>query len=97
MVGYFPFSAGLLSLMVARHQPDITCTTFDLSPVEPIAKETIRKSGLADRAKTKSGNFFADAFPHGDLVAMGNILHDWDEEKKLLLMKKPMKRCLYSY
>jgi cyclopropane fatty-acyl-phospholipid synthase-like methyltransferase len=81
-------SAGLLSLMVAKHQPHMNCTTVDLPPVEPIAKETIQKFGLADRVKTKSGDFFADAFPKADIVTMGNILHDWDEEKKVLLMKK---------
>ena len=32
--------------------------------------------------------FFADAFPQADIITMGNILHDWDEEKKLILMKK---------
>ena len=81
-------SAGLLSLMVAKHQPHMTCTTVDLPPVEPIAKETIQKFGLADRVKAKSGDFFTDAFPKADIVTMGNILHDWDEEKKVLLMKK---------
>ncbi|HMK17436.1 MAG TPA: methyltransferase [Chitinophagaceae bacterium] len=81
-------SAGLLSLMVAKHQPHMSCTTFDLPPVEPIAKETIQHFQLADRLKTQSGDFFADAFPKADIVTMGNILHDWDEEKKILLMKK---------
>lgn len=81
-------SAGLLSIMVAKHQPHMTCTTFDLAPVEPIAKETIQQFGVTDRVKTQSGDFFAGAFPKADIVTMGNILHDWDEEKKLLLMKK---------
>lgn len=81
-------SAGLLSLMVAKHQPHMTCTTFDLAPVERIAMETIQQFGLTDRVKTQSGDFFADALPKADIVTMGNILHDWDEEKKVLLMKK---------
>lgn len=81
-------SAGLLSLMVAKHQPHMSCTTFDLPPVEPIAKETIQQFHLADRVKAQSGDFFADAFPKADIVTMGNILHDWDEEKKIMLMKK---------
>jgi hypothetical protein len=81
-------SAGLLSLMVAKHQPHMSCTTFDLPPVEPIAKETIQQFQLTDRVKTQSGDFFADAFPKADIVTMGNILHDWDEEKKIILMKK---------
>ena len=81
-------SAGLLSIMVAKHQPHMTCTSFDLSPVEPIAKETIQQFQLTDRVKTQSGDFFNDAFPKADIITMGNILHDWDEEKKLMLMKK---------
>lgn len=81
-------SAGLLSLMVAKHQPHMSCTTVDLPPVEPIALETIQKFQLTDRVKVKSGDFFADTFPQADIITMGNILHDWDEEKKIMLMKK---------
>ena len=81
-------SAGLLSLMVAKHQAHMSCTTVDLPPVEPIALETIQKFQLTDRVKAQSGDFFADAFPPADIVTMGNILHDWDEEKKIMLIKK---------
>jgi hypothetical protein len=81
-------SAGLLSLMVAKHQPHMTCISYDLPPVKPIAMETIQKFQLADRVKTQGGDFFAESFPKADIVTMGNILHDWDEEKKIILMKK---------
>jgi hypothetical protein len=81
-------SAGLLSLMVAKHHPHMTCTTVDLPPVESIASETIQKFQLGDRVKTKCSNFFTEPFPKADMITMGNILHDWDEENKLMLMKK---------
>ena len=81
-------SAGLLSVMVAKHQDHMSCTTFDLPPVEPIALETIQKFQLTGRVKAQSGDFFSDAFPHADVITMGNILNDWDEEKKIILMKK---------
>ena len=81
-------SAGLLSLMVARHHPHMSCTSFDLPQVEPIANATIQQFGLSEKVKASSGNFFTDPFPKADIITMGNILHDWDEEKKLLLMKK---------
>jgi hypothetical protein len=81
-------SAGMLSVMVANHQPHMTCTTFDLPPVEPIATETILHFQLANRVKATSGDFFAGTIPPADVVVMGNILHDWDEEKKITLMKK---------
>ncbi len=81
-------ASGLLSLMVAKYQPHMTCTSFDLPQVEMIANDTIQHFQLADRVKTSNGDFFADPLPKADIVVMGNILHDWDEEKKLMLMKK---------
>ncbi len=81
-------SAGMLSLMVAKHQVHMNCTTWDLPPVEPIANATIQQFQLADRVKTGKGAFFKDAIPHADVVVMGNILHDWDEETKIMLMQK---------
>ncbi|HTE29585.1 MAG TPA: methyltransferase [Chryseolinea sp.] len=81
-------SAGLLSLMVAKRQPHMSCISWDLPPVAPIAKETIQKFQLQGRVKTSAGDFFKDQFPKADVVTMGNILHDWDEETKLMLMKK---------
>lgn len=80
-------SAGLLSLMVAKHNEHMQCTTFDLPAVEPIAIETIAKFQLGDRVKPMTGDFFTDPFPKSDVITMGNILHDWDEEKKIQLMK----------
>jgi hypothetical protein len=81
-------ASGLLSLMVAKHQPHMTCTSFDLPAVEPIANGTIQHFQLADRVKTANGDFFSDPIPKADIVVMGNILQDWDEEKKIMLMKK---------
>ena len=81
-------SAGLLSLMVARHQSHMNCITWDLPPVLPVANETIVQFQLQDRVKANIGDFFKDQFPEADIVTMGNILHDWDEETKLMLIQK---------
>jgi hypothetical protein len=77
-----------LSATVAKHQPHMKCISFDLPVVEPIAKEKIAKTLFSDRVTTASGDFFADPFPKADVVVMGNILHDWDEPKKLVLLQK---------
>lgn len=81
-------SGGWLSLMVAKYQPHMSCVSYDLPPVESIAKATIQQFELTDRVKTACGDFFKDSFPKADIVVMGNILHDWDEETKLMLMQK---------
>lgn len=81
-------SAGLLSLMVAKHQSHMNCISWDLPPVEPIANETIQQFQLQELVKTAKGDFFKDQFRKADIVVMGNILHDWNEETKLMLMQK---------
>lgn len=81
-------SGGILSLQVAKHQPHLSCISFDLPPVEPIAKENISHFGLGDRVKTASGDFFKDSFPKADIITMSLILHDWNEDNKRILIKK---------
>ncbi len=81
-------AGAMLSIMVAKHQAQMSCTSFDLPPVEPIAKGNIDHFGLSGRVSAVSGNFFENEIPGADIVVMGNILHDWNEEKKIILMKK---------
>lgn len=81
-------SAGLLSIMVAKHHTHMSCTSWDLPPVAPIADEFIEKFQLKERVVADSGDFFKNQFPKADIITMGNVLHDWDEETKLMLMKK---------
>ena len=63
------------------------CTTFDLPVVEPIAKRTIEGAGLSDRVTAAAGDFFADPLPEADVITMGLILHDWNLERKMHLVK----------
>lgn len=79
-------ATGLLSIEVAKRHPHLRCTTFDLPPVEPIAKKAIAAAGLSDRVGTVAGDFFKDAFPKADVITMGMILHDWNLEKKRQLI-----------
>jgi hypothetical protein len=44
--------------------------------------------GLSDRLAFHAGDFFADPLPRADVLVMGHILHDWDLEKKRLLLAK---------
>ncbi|MDC7999517.1 methyltransferase [Aequorivita todarodis] len=80
-------SAAVLSAMVAKNNPHISCTTFDLPSLETMAKETVQKFQLEDRVKVLSGDFFKNGLPKADIVTMGNILHDWDEDTKIKLMQ----------
>jgi precorrin-6B methylase 2 len=79
---------GTLAAMVATANPHLTGVTFDLQPVAPIAEANLVRHGVADRVEVAIGDFFVDDFPPADLYFMGNILHDWDEAQKRLLIEK---------
>ena len=80
-------ATGLLCIEVAKAHPHLRCISFDLPPVEPIARKHIAAAGLSDRIDTASGDFFQDPLPQADLVTMGMILHDWNLEKKMHLLR----------
>lgn len=81
-------AAADLSCAVAARHSHMRCTSFDLPVVEPIARAAIARRGLADRVTTATGDFFRDPIPHADVVTMGMILHDWNLEKKKMLIAK---------
>ena len=80
-------ATGLLSIEVAKRHPHLTCTSFDLPAVEPVAKKSIAAAGLQDRVNTAAGDFFKDPLPQADVITMGMILHDWNLEKKMHLIR----------
>ena len=53
----------------------------------PIAQRHIAVAGLSDRVRTASGDFFKDPLPNADVITMGMILHDWNLEKKMHLIR----------
>ena len=80
-------ATGLLCVEAAKRHPHLRCTSFDLPPVEPVAAKHIAAAGVADRVSTAAGDFFKDPLPKADVITMGMILHDWNLEKKMHLIR----------
>jgi len=60
---------------------------FDLPHVIERAKNPIEAAGLSDRCELVSGSFF-EAVPEGaDAYMMRHIIHDWDDEKSLTILR----------
>jgi len=78
----------LLSRTLGAHHEHLTFTSFDLAPVGPLAQKQIEQENMSERIKIISGDFFQDDLPGADIITMGNILHDWNLEKKKILIKK---------
>jgi 2-polyprenyl-3-methyl-5-hydroxy-6-metoxy-1,4-benzoquinol methylase len=80
---------GFLCCTIASHHPGVTCTTYDLPPVKPVADERIARSKLQDRVKAATIDIDkAAAFPSADVIIMGNILHGYNEESKQQVIRK---------
>jgi hypothetical protein len=80
-------ATGLLCIEAAKAHPHLQCISFDLPPVEPIARRHIAAAGLSDRVRPACGDFFKDPLPRADVITMGMILHDWNLEKKMHLIR----------
>ena len=81
-------ATGLMSMLVAKHNSHMTCTSRDLPAATEIARRKIAEAGLSNQVKAEPIDFFADSIPPADVVTMGMILHDWNLEKKMMLIRK---------
>ena len=79
---------GDLVMQITRANPHLRGIGFDLPEVGPIFEEYIAANGLADRVSFSGGSFFTDELPKADVLLFGHILHDWDLETKLMLLRK---------
>jgi len=75
----------LLSLILKKY-PDIRGVIFDLEHVHVGAQERISETGLAGRCESCGGDFFTSV-PCGDAYIMKHIIHDWNDEKALTILK----------
>jgi len=80
-------ATGQLSVLVAKAHPHMRCVSADLPEATAIAARKIAASGVGDRVSAQPIDFFADPLPKADVITMGMILHDWNLEKKLSLVK----------
>ncbi len=80
-------ATGQLSICVARQHPHLSFRTCDLPAVEPIAQRAIAAASLTERIETASVDIFSEPLPAADVITMGMILHDWNLEKKMHLIR----------
>jgi hypothetical protein len=79
---------GCLPVQVAVAHPHLVGEGFDLPTVRPFFEEYIASFNLEDRLKFRVGDFFKDSLPAADVLVMGMILHDWNLDMKMTLLRK---------
>jgi O-methyltransferase domain/Dimerisation domain len=80
-------SHGMLLTALLQAAPAAEGVLFDLPHVIEHARTVVGSLGLNDRVALRSGDFFQEVPPGGDLYLLKQILHDWDDAHCLVLLK----------
>src|SRR5215813_6614800 len=72
---------------ILKKNPNMTGILFDSPQVIEGAKASVAASGVADRLQLAGGDFFRSVPEGGDAIVMKWIVHDWNDEQSVTIMK----------
>ena len=77
---------GLITSILKRN-PQAQGVLFDAGIVIEGARPRLEAAGIADRCEAVSGDFFKAVPTGGDAYVMKWIIHDWEDEKAIAILK----------
>jgi hypothetical protein len=77
---------GFVLTAILKKYPKMKGILFDLDHVVEGARQRINEMKLADRVELAPGDFF-QSVPPADSYVMKHIIHDWDDEKAVTILK----------
>lgn len=77
---------GLITSLL-KSNPQLKGILFDAAQVIEGARARIEAAGLAQRCETVAGDFFKSVPEGGDAYIMKWIIHDWDDERAIAILK----------
>jgi SAM-dependent methyltransferase len=80
-------ASGTFVHALMQQNPLLEGIVFDLPHVVPTAIDAARNFGLEDRFSVVAGDFFSTPIPSGDLLLLKVVLHDWDDESCLKILR----------
>ncbi len=78
---------GLLLTTVLRRHKKMRGMLFDLPHVIAGATATFTRAGIMGRVRIESGDFFKKLPSGADAIIMKHIIHDWDDDSAVLILK----------
>jgi hypothetical protein len=79
-------NGSLLTAVLNRH-PTMRGMLYDLPGVADRARNNFETAGLAGRCQVIGGSFFESVPPGADAYLLRHIIHDWDDEKSLTILR----------
>ena len=78
---------GALVLGLLEAYPHLRGIVFDQPAVAAGARQAIAAAGLTDRCTADGGDFFVAVSEGGDAYLLKSILHDWDNERCVAILR----------
>lgn len=78
---------GMLIAAVLRANPALHGILFDQPHVVASAESILAEAGVADRCARIGGDFFASVPPGGGIYTLRHIIHDWDDERSITILR----------
>jgi len=78
---------GLLLGTILQRYPDLRGVLFDLPPVIAGAHGTLASFGLNGRCRAVGGDFFQTVPEGADAYMLKHIIHDWDDERSIAILR----------
>lgn len=79
---------GGVAVELALAHKHLTGGGMDLPVVQPVFEAYAKARGVDARVRFVPGDFFKESLPHADVIIMGHILHDWNLDDKMMLLRK---------
>ena len=78
---------GTLLTGVLKARPGVRGILVDGAGVLKEAEDHLARAGLRDRVELSEGNFFESVTARADVYVMKDVLHDWDDERCLRILR----------
>lgn len=78
---------GSVVAAVLKSYPHMKGILFDLDHVVEGAAPYLKAEGVLDRCEIQPGDFFKSVPAGGDTYILKNIIHDWDDERSIAILK----------
>jgi SAM-dependent methyltransferase len=78
---------GLLLATILKANPGMEGILFEMAHALEGAKDLFQIEGIANRCKVVGGDFFETVPEGGDAYIMKHIIHDWDDEHSLKILR----------
>jgi precorrin-6B methylase 2 len=78
---------GTLVAEVLRQRPEIAGVLLERPGMLALAETYLAEQGVADRCELVEGDFFASVPAGGDLYVHKSVLHDWDDERCVAILR----------